>query len=173
MCNTVKLVGLWFFFLSKIQFFLFHPCIDHIDHSTKSLELFSYFKIYFFPSHNLFHLQTYYHFTVMLSIFNWCLHHHSWLDFFFCMILCYHFLFITIVISWDYLIFLFFYPSKLITNFTDITNFESNIHYFLFNFINISKFIYRGHPLLHASYFLIFLIYSFIFITSFQYTSRL
>ena len=160
-----------FFFLSKIQFFLFHPCIDHIDHSTKSLELFSYFKIYFFPSHNLFHLQTYYHFTVMLSIFNWCLHHHSWLDFFLYDPLLSFFIYYHI--NFLRLFFLFFYPSKLITNFADVTNFESNIHYSLFNFINISKFIYRGHPLLHASYFLIFLIYSFIFITSFQYTSRL
>lgn len=110
-------------------------------------------KYIYFAFYHLYHLQTYYRFTVTLLIFNWYLHHH----FFFLQILSYILFFVTILHPWNhFIILIIFYPSKLVTNFANITNFKPKIYNSPFNFVSTFKFIHRCYPHHYISYLLLF-----------------
>lgn len=87
--NSVKLVNRWFY-AKILDFFVQFLCESYkLFHDNLFIPKYLYFSFY-----NLYHLQTYYSFTIMLPIFNWYLHHHLLLQFFliFYSLLPYYFL---------------------------------------------------------------------------------
>jgi hypothetical protein len=121
MCNHIK-TSQFVIFLSKIQISSFHPCMNHINHSSRSLIPFSYsqnificlFIIISFINFLPFHSNiTDFQLVLTPSLFSFLLYHT------FILFIPYHH--INFLGSFSH--FLIFYLSKLVTGFVVVMNF--------------------------------------------------